>query len=81
MQRNLERPDRKERQTYVRKKNGELIGKVEEKLKKWVEYFLLDFLIGQYQGGFRKSRSTTKLLLTAIEDVTGAKGEDVEENI
>jgi hypothetical protein len=81
VQRNLRRPDRKERQTYVRKKNGELIGKVEEKLKKWVEYFLLDFLIGQYQGGFRKSRSTTKLLPTAIEDVTGAKGEDVEENI
>jgi hypothetical protein len=67
VQRNLERPDRKERQTYVRKRNGELIGKVEEKLKKWVEYFLLDFLIGQYQGGFRKSRSTTKLLPTAIE--------------
>jgi hypothetical protein len=47
---------------------------VEEKLKKWVEYFLLDFLIGQYQGGFRKSRSTTKLL------PTGAR-EKCEENI
>jgi hypothetical protein len=25
--------------TYLRAKNGELAGKVEEKLKRWVEYF------------------------------------------